>query len=103
MITANRVYNFVAKDAQDMHKWISALSPRRKVSTLDVEQQQILERGQSGVGWATGLCHTLCSFARLAGEGGPYQKEEVLCSDEQGSDLLPFGRHFGATGRDSPS
>ena len=87
-----------------MHKWISALSPRRKVSTLDVEEQQILERGQSrcGMGYWP-VPHPLFLFARLAGEGGTYQKEEILCPDKQGSDVLPFGRHFGATSRDSPS
>ena len=51
VITANRVYNFVTDDAKEMHKWISALSPRRWVASLDNEET--LEKG--GQGWWEGL------------------------------------------------
>ena len=52
VITANRVYNFVADDAKEMHKWISALSPRRWITNVGVDSEDTLEKG--GWGWWVG-------------------------------------------------
>ena len=45
MITANRVYNFVADDPHVMHKWISALSPRKMSAFESQQREDWLEKG----------------------------------------------------------
>ena len=45
VITANRVYNFVADDPHVMHKWISALSPRKMSAFESQQREDWLEKG----------------------------------------------------------
>ena len=53
IITANRVYNCTADDTKDMHKWISALSPRRWIASVGTDSEDTLEKGEWG--WWVGL------------------------------------------------
>ena len=62
IITANRVYNCTADDTKDMHKWISALSPRRWIASVGTDSEDTLEKGEWG--WWVGL------VVMVSGAGG---------------------------------
>lgn len=47
------MYNCVTDDTKEMHKWISALSPRRWIASVGMDSEDTLEKG--GQGWWAGL------------------------------------------------